>query len=104
MKFVHDFMLQSVTRLGEGMLNGPEDVCVDRNGVLYTATRDGWIKRLHKNGTWENWKLIGGDTLLGITTTQENEIIVCDAEKGLLKVTEEGVTVLASHVNGSRIK
>lgn len=95
--------IQSVTRLGEGILNGPEDVCVDRNGVLYTATRDGWIKRLRKNGTWENWKLIGGDTLLGITTTQENEIIVCDADKGLLKVTEEGVTVLASHVNGSRI-
>ncbi|KAK3213374.1 hypothetical protein Dsin_018080 [Dipteronia sinensis] len=97
--------LQRVIKLGEGYLKDPEDVCVNSNGVLYTATRDGWVKRLHKNGTWQDWKFI--DTthaLLGITTTMENELIVCDAEK-LLKVNEDGVvTVLASHVNGSKIR
>ncbi|XP_048431427.1 protein STRICTOSIDINE SYNTHASE-LIKE 4 isoform X2 [Pyrus x bretschneideri] len=73
-------LLQKVIKLGDGVLLEPEDVDVDKEGTLYTATRDGWIKRLHKNGSWENWK------------------------KGLLKITEAGVTVLTSHVNGSKIR
>ncbi|KAF2287123.1 hypothetical protein GH714_038347 [Hevea brasiliensis] len=96
--------LQEVIKLGEGLLQGPEDVCVDREGLLYTAVRDGWIKRLHKNGSWENWKRIDSDALLGITISKEGGLVVCDAEMGLLKVTEDGVTVLASHINGSPIR
>ncbi|GAV64780.1 LOW QUALITY PROTEIN: Str_synth domain-containing protein, partial [Cephalotus follicularis] len=96
--------LQRVVKLGEGLLKHPEDISVDSEGILYTATRDGWIKRLHKNGSVEDWKMLNGDTLLGITTTKEGGLIVCDTDKGLLKVTEDGVTVLASHVNGSKIR
>lgn len=47
-------------------------------GVAYTATRDGWIKKMHRNGSWENWKKIGAD---GITNSKEGDIIVYDAEK-----------------------
>lgn len=68
-------------KLGEGFLEGPEDVSMDKEGIIYTATRDGWIKRLHKNGSWENWKMLEGDTLLGITTTNEGDLVVCDSEK-----------------------
>lgn len=122
---------QKVTKLGEGLLVKPEDVAIDKVGVLYTATRDGWIKRLHKNGSWENWKWINNENLLGITTAAAGGLLVCDVEKvqysnvkmenfvglrciiisglhsfvqGLLKVTEDGVTVLASHVNGVKIR
>ncbi|KAK9213004.1 hypothetical protein WN943_002389 [Citrus x changshan-huyou] len=96
---------QGLIKLGEGVVNYPEDVAVDRNGVVYTAARDGWIMRLQNNGTWENWKLIRSQTLLGITATKEkNNLIVCDSDKGLLKVTENGVTVLASHVKGSNLR
>ncbi|MCD7453084.1 hypothetical protein HAX54_019592 [Datura stramonium] len=73
-------------------------------GVMYTAMRDGWIKRKHKNGTWESWKYIGRDTLLGLTVSSAGHIIVCDAQEGLLKVSEDGVSVLASHVNGEKIR
>lgn len=66
-------------KLGEGILMYPEDVCVDKTGILYTATRDGWIKRMHTNGSWENWKMFNTDTLLGITFTAANDLIVCDA-------------------------
>ena len=63
-------------------MNYPEDVAVDRNGVVYTAARDGWIMRLQNNGTWQNWKLIHSQTLLRITTTKEkNNLIVCDSDK-----------------------
>ncbi|KAL3532706.1 hypothetical protein ACH5RR_006227 [Cinchona calisaya] len=97
-------MLQKVSKLGEGFVVKAEDVTIDNTGILYTATRDGWIKRLHKNGSWENWKWIGGESLLGITTAAAGGIIACDAEKGLLEVTEDGVKVLASQVNGVKIR
>jgi hypothetical protein len=67
-----------VIKLGEGFLKQPEDVCVDKDGVLYTATRDGWIKRMVRNGKWENWKHIDSSTLLGITTSKDGGLIVCD--------------------------
>lgn len=70
-----------MTKIGEGLLKQPEDVCVDKEGMLYTATRDGWIKRLHRNGSWEDWRFVGGDSLLGVTASRTGGIIVCDAQK-----------------------
>jgi hypothetical protein len=68
-----------VIKLGEGHLKQPEDVCVDhKEGILYTATRDGWIKRLRRNGNWENWKHIDSSSLLGIATSKDGGLIVCD--------------------------
>ncbi|PWA54612.1 strictosidine synthase [Artemisia annua] len=98
--------LQAAIKLGEGILNKPEDVCVDEKGILYTATRDGWIKRLLTNGTWENWKKIHDrHTLLGLTVTRAGDVIVCDTEEGLIKVSEDGeVTALATHMNGANIR
>ncbi|TQD93722.1 hypothetical protein C1H46_020726 [Malus baccata] len=96
-------ILQKVIKLGDGVLLEPEDVDVDKDGTIYTATRDGWIKRLHKNGSWENWKKVNTDTVLGITFTKDGDLVACDTDQGLLKITEAGVTVLTSHVNGSKI-
>lgn len=96
--------LQGVEKLGEGILKDPEDVCVDENGVLYTATRDGWIKRLHRDGFWENWTMLNSELLLGITATRRGGLVVCDTEKGLIWVDEDGrAKVLLSHVNGSEL-
>ncbi|XP_057767429.1 protein STRICTOSIDINE SYNTHASE-LIKE 4-like [Salvia miltiorrhiza] len=96
--------LQDVMKLGEGLLMQPEDVAVDENGVLHTVTRDGSVKKMHKNGTWENWCHIPSDSLLGITTTAAGDLIVCDARQGLLKVSEEGVKLLTSHIDGAKIR
>ncbi|KAH6818378.1 hypothetical protein C2S51_001981 [Perilla frutescens var. frutescens] len=96
--------LQDVIKLGEGLLKQPEDVALDKNGVLYTVTRDGSVQRLHRNGTWENWWQIHSPSLLGITTTAAGDLIVCDANQGLLKVSEEGVKVISSHVDGAKIR
>lgn len=73
--------MQEVIKLGEGLLIKPEDVCVDKKGLIYTATKDGWIRRLHKNGSWENWKWFHTETLLGITAAVDGSIIVCDPDK-----------------------
>ncbi|KAG5605735.1 hypothetical protein H5410_027227 [Solanum commersonii] len=102
--FTSNSYLQIVSKLGEGFVDRPEDVAVDKMGIVYTATRDGWIKRRHKNGTWQSWKYIGRNTLLGLKVSSAGHILVCDAQEGLLKVTEDGVTVLASHVNGKKLR
>ncbi|KAG1366375.1 adipocyte plasma membrane-associated protein [Cocos nucifera] len=96
-------LLQRVDKLGEGRLEGPEAVCVDGEGTLYTATRDGWIKRMRPSGSWEDWKLLGGSALLGMTVSMTGDLLVCDADKGLLKVGEDGVITLASEVDGTPI-
>ncbi|XP_043720326.1 protein STRICTOSIDINE SYNTHASE-LIKE 4-like [Telopea speciosissima] len=95
--------LQRVTKVGEGSLEDPEDVCIDKEGIIYTATRDGWIKRVHGNGSVENWKMIGGQGLLGITMSADGSVLVCDVDKGLLKVDHDSVTMLTSHINDSKI-
>ncbi|KAL5728571.1 hypothetical protein ACHQM5_001640 [Ranunculus cassubicifolius] len=96
--------LQKVVKLGEGILNKPEDVCIDNEGSLYAATRDGWIKKMHRNGSWEDWKFLPTDSLLGVKlSSTPGYLLVCDAALGLLKVGKDDVTVLASEVNGSTI-
>ncbi|XP_042437930.1 adipocyte plasma membrane-associated protein-like [Zingiber officinale] len=105
--FPSNNLLQAVEKLGEGKLQGPEDVYVDGDGTLYTATRDGWIKRMLSNGSgFEEWMLAGGGGLLGLAlaTDDPDRVLVCDAYKGLLKVGTEGVVSLASHVDGTRIR
>ncbi|GAY37650.1 hypothetical protein CUMW_030670 [Citrus unshiu] len=95
--------LQDFIKVGEGSVNHPEDASVDKNGVIYTATRDGWIKRL-QDGTWVNWKFIDSQTLLGLTSTKEGHLIICDNANGLHKVSEDGVENFLSYVNGSKLR
>ncbi|XP_066395270.1 protein STRICTOSIDINE SYNTHASE-LIKE 4-like [Miscanthus floridulus] len=100
-------LLQRLEKLGEGALDAPEDVYVDAaaGGTLYTATRDGWLQRMHpNNGSWERWRFVGGTGLLGVAPSADGTMLVCDADKGLLRVGEEGVTLLASEVEGSTIR
>ncbi|KAG2717922.1 hypothetical protein I3843_03G194100 [Carya illinoinensis] len=48
--------------------------------------------------------MINSNSLFGITITKEGHLIVCDIEKGLIRIGEDGVNVLATHVNGSEIR
>jgi hypothetical protein len=76
--------MQRLEKLGEGVLVAPEDVYVDAavGGALYTATRDGWLHRMHAgNGSWERWRFVGGTGLLGITPSADGAMLVCDADK-----------------------
>jgi hypothetical protein len=50
-------------------------------GTAYTATRDGWLKRMRPNGSWEQWRFVGGTGLLGIAPSADGSMLVCDADK-----------------------
>ncbi|KAH9305599.1 hypothetical protein KI387_010003, partial [Taxus chinensis] len=102
--FAENNVLQTIEKLGEGLLDGPEDSAVDSNGMIYTATKDGWIKRMYANGSWENWNKVGGSPL-GLTVSKlTGHIIVCDPSRGVLDVSEEGVSIVASEIDGIKIR
>lgn len=72
--------MQGLEKLGAGRLSGPEDVQV-HGGAVYTATRDGWLQRMLPDGSWENWRFVGGTGLLGIAPSADGSMLVCDADK-----------------------
>ncbi|KAH9769046.1 Str synth domain-containing protein [Citrus sinensis] len=93
--------MEGLIKLEVGCVNHPEDVSiVVSKGAVYTATRDGWVKYiiLH-NETLVNWKHVDSQSLLGLTATKDGDVIMCDNEKGLLKVSEEGVKVIVPNVS-----
>ncbi|ESR58958.1 hypothetical protein CICLE_v10018092mg [Citrus x clementina] len=95
------FFPPGLIKLEVGCVNHPEDVSiVVSKGAVYTATRDGWVKYiiLH-NETLVNWKHVDSQSLLGLTTTKDGDVIMCDNEKGLLKVSDEGVKVIVPNVS-----
>ncbi|KAJ6774787.1 PROTEIN STRICTOSIDINE SYNTHASE-LIKE 5-LIKE [Salix purpurea] len=86
----NDHMLQGSELVGFKQLIGPEDIAYDSNsGVIYTSCADGWVKRVTINDSVsdtivENWVNTGGRPL-GLALGHDNEVIVADAYKGLLK-------------------
>jgi sugar lactone lactonase YvrE len=79
--------------------HGPEDVAVDLAGRLVTGTEDGRIWRWRADDTDAPAEQVA-DTRgrpLGIEVDpRDGSLVVCDAYRGLLRVTDDGtVTVLA---------
>eukprot|EP00249_Psilotum_nudum_P007681 c20745_g1_i2 orf=910-1374(-) len=96
-------ILQLTEKVGDGLLRGAEDIAVDREGVIYTATRDGWVKRIWPNGSVEDFKYVGGN-VLGVAIGNHGEVLVCETVKGLLNVTLDEVTVLSGEADGVKYK
>ncbi len=85
---------------------GPEDTAIDAQGRILTGTEDGRLLRMTTDG--RHLETIG-HTLgrpLGIEVAPDGGIIVCDADRGLLRVTPESgeVTVLADSVSGAPLR
>lgn len=106
----NDHMLQGSELVGFKQLIGPEDIAYDSNsGVIYTSCADGWVKRVTINDSVadtivESWVNTGGRPL-GLALGHDNEVIVADAFKGLLKISGEGkVELLAHEAEGVKFK
>ncbi len=96
-----EFDLSSVKLLGQGASDGPEDVAIDAQGRLYAGMLDGRIMRFDHDGTRGELFADTGGRPLGLDFDPEENLIVADAFKGLLRIGNDGaITVLAVEHDG----
>ena len=99
----NDF-LQNAELLAQGKVNGPEEIAVDEQGRIYFGTPTGTISRLLFNGVIETFTETGGRPL-GMKFDQKGNLIVADANKGLLSVNPQGsIMILATSADGVPFK
>jgi sugar lactone lactonase YvrE len=81
---------------------GTEDVLVDDAGRVITGTEDGRIFRISADGGVVELLAMTGGRPLGLELAPDGTLIVCDANRGLLRVDlrTEAVEVLVDHVEG----
>lgn len=84
---------------------GPEDVVVDAEGRVFTGLDDGRIVRFSEAGTRIDVVADTGGRPLGIELYGDDELLVCDAQRGLLAVALRGgrVRTLATEGAGARL-
>ncbi|MEI5526120.1 SMP-30/gluconolactonase/LRE family protein [Streptomyces brasiliscabiei] len=89
---------------------GPEDVVADGRGRVLTGVEDGRVLRVDGlaepgRATVETLADTGGRPL-GLQLLPDGNLLVCDAERGLLRVTtgDGTVRVLADEMDGERLR
>ncbi|GHB63700.1 hypothetical protein GCM10008107_11010 [Psychrosphaera saromensis] len=100
--------LDSSSLILQNLGKGPEDIVLSNNGRLYTGFEDGRIISFKlENNTQSDVQLLTntGGRPLGLKFNKAGDLIVADAEKGLLSVSKNGdVSVLTDSINGIKMK
>lgn len=79
----------------------PEDIAFDKQDRIYTGADDGYIYRLQADGTRPEVFSRTYGRPLGLAFDQNGNLIVADADKGLLSVAPDGkITVLSNQSDG----
>lgn len=93
--------LEVVERIGSGVDWGPEDVDVDGTGRILGGMEGGRIVRFEPDGSrYEAFADTGGRPL-GLDFDADGNLVVADAHRGLLSISEDGhITVLATEAGG----
>ncbi len=83
---------------------GPEDVACSAGGTLYTGLEDGRIVTFTPEGVVSDFGQTGGRPL-GLVVDRDNQLIVADAYRGLLRVQSDGnVETLVDSFEGRRLR
>jgi sugar lactone lactonase YvrE len=69
---------------------GPEDVVLDREGRIYTGLEDGRIVRLQPDDGKPEVIADTGGRPLGLELDPRGRLVICDADKGLLRLGRDG--------------
>lgn len=112
--FAMNDRLRASEAIGLDQVEGPEDIILDREGRLYTGTRQGWILRFsgERFERRELFARIGGRPL-GLAFDRDDNLIVCAAGMGLygvrpdatvFKLTDETNRTWWKLVDDSRLK
>lgn len=89
---------------------GPEDVIADERGRVLTGVADGRLLRLDGLAEPDRARVETiadtGGRPLGLELLPDGDLLVCDAERGLLRVTTDtgAVRVLADEADGERLR
>lgn len=84
---------------------GPEDVLVAPDGAVLTGVADGRVLRLRPDGRVVEVVADTGGRPLGLEWLPGGDVLVCDALRGLLRVSPSGgVEVLVSEVDGAPVR
>lgn len=84
---------------------GPESLAVGPDGCLYSGFHDGRIVRFDAQGKLLNTVCNTGGRPLGLRFHPGGDLLVCDTQLGLLRVTLTGkVTVLTNEAEGLRFR
>lgn len=88
-----------------------EDVLVDTDGSVLTAVSDGRILRISADGGWIDEVARTGGRGLGLEFHPDGGLVVCDVERGLLRVqladksgTGSRVEVLVADIDGTPMR
>jgi sugar lactone lactonase YvrE len=82
----------------------PEDIIVDTQGRIYTGLEDGRIMRMQADGSEREQFATTNGRPLGLAFDAQGNLIVADAEKGLLSIDPQGeLRILVDRVNGRRL-
>ncbi|XP_010550491.1 PREDICTED: protein STRICTOSIDINE SYNTHASE-LIKE 5-like [Tarenaya hassleriana] len=100
-------LLSGAEVVGSGRLDGPEEIAYHpESGLIYTGCVDGWVKRVRLNDSVvDDWVNTGGRPL-GIAFGPQGEVIVADADKGLLNISKDGsrTELVTEEAEGVRFK
>ena len=94
--------LRGVQRIAEGAVHGPEAMAFDSSGRLLSGLEDGRVVRMNADGS--ACQVIGntGGRPLGIQVQSDGALLIADARKGLLRMSEDGqIDVLATRAEGT---
>lgn len=93
--------LAGTERLSLGTGFAPEDVAIDAENRIYTGMDDGRIMRLQPDGTRPEVFAETHGRPLGMKFDKSGQLIVADANKGLLSIDRAGaITVLSTQADG----
>lgn len=104
--FAENDRLKDAEAIGLDMVEGPEDIILDRQGRLYGGTREGWIIRFSGENfeKREVFARIGGRPL-GLAFDRDDNLIVCVGGMGLYAVAPDGtVRMLTVQTNRTPFK
>lgn len=82
-----------VNYIAQGISHGPEAIVVDSMGKLHTGSEDGTISKINPDtGEYVSYANTGGRPL-GMKFNASGHLIIADAVKGLIKISETGEIV-----------
>ncbi len=97
--------LKGIKRFGLNLGVGPEGISFDDTGRIYTGYEDGRIVRFSADGqTHEELANTGGRPLGTFASADGSAVLVADALKGLLRITQGKVEVLSTQSDGVPFK